>query len=357
MNEPARIRPEAVAQVVVPPDADADLDIDTVEDDEAPAAKATPSRHPMIHRLIQVGRVLVFVLVIGAVVYAVDKEWASVRRTIDSLSWKSLLAAFAAIVLGMFATVRVWEHLLAAMGIRIPYLRAAQVNLVGQLGKYLPGSVWAFVLQAQLGKRYGISRPKALVALMLSAGVTTVAALVLAAFAAPELSRHEGGGAWLLCAGPVTLALLYPPVLTRIANFALRLLRKPQLRKPLTGRHVFWALIWGFVSWLLFGLQLWLLTGGLNLHQSMTTVAVTTGAFALGMSAGFLAFFLPSGVGVREGVIVAGLAPIASSGTALALALTSRLLFTIADISTALCALLAVRIRGDRIAEPEISHR
>src|SRR5581483_10496643 len=200
------------------------------EGDEASVEPAGPSRHPLVHRLISVGRVVVFVAVIAAVVYAVDKEWGSVRKTIDSLSWKSLVAAFAAIVIGMFATVRVWEHLLAAMGIRIPYLRAAQVNLVGQLGKYLPGSVWAFVLQAQLGKRYGISRPKALVALMLSAGITTVSALVLAAFAAPELAHHLGGGAWLLCAGPVTLVLLYPPLLSRIANLALRTLRKPQLR-------------------------------------------------------------------------------------------------------------------------------
>jgi uncharacterized membrane protein YbhN (UPF0104 family) len=306
---------------------------------------AVPGRHPLVHRLIQLGRVVVFVAVVAAVVYAVDKEWGSVRKTIGSLSWKSLIAAFAAIVLGMFATVRVWEHLLAAMGIRIPYLRAAQINLVGQLGKYLPGSVWAFVLQAQLGKRYGLYRPKALVALMLSAGVTTVAALVLAAFASPELVDHFGPAAWLVCAGPLTVFLLYPPLLTKIANLVLRVIRKPQLRKPLIGPAVFRALVWALISWVFWGLQLWLLTGGLNLHQSFSTVLVCTGAFALGMSAGFLAFFLPSGVGVREAVIVAGLAPIAHHGTALALALTSRLLFTIADVSTALTALLAARVR------------
>lgn len=320
-------------------------DIAVAEVESAPTAAVAQPRRPYLHWLIQVGRVVVFVAVIAAVVYAVDKEWASVHRTIDSLSWKSLVAAFIAIVLGMFATVRVWEHLLAAMGIRIPYLRAAQINLVGQLGKYLPGSVWAFVLQAQLGKRYGLYRPKALVALMLSAGVTSVAALVLAAFAAPELAGQLGPAAWLLCAGPLTLLLLYPPVLTKISNLALRILRKPQLRKPLIGGYVYRALGWALISWLLYGVQLWLLTGGLNIHQSATNLVVTTGAFALGMSAGFVAFFLPSGIGVREAVIVAGLAPIAHSGTALALALTSRLLFTAADISTALGALIGARVK------------
>jgi Predicted integral membrane protein len=322
-------------------------DLAVAEVESAPTAAVAPAQRPYLHWLIQVGRVVVFVAVIAAVVYAIDKEWASVHRTIDSLSWKSLVAAFIAIVLGMLATVRVWEHLLAAMGIRIPYLRAAQISCVGQLGKYLPGTVWAFVLQAQLGKRYGLYRPKALVALMLSAGVTSVAALVLAAFAAPELAGQLGPAAWLLCAGPLTLLMLYPPVLTKVANLALRILRKPQLSKPLIGKYVYRALGWALISWLLYGVQLWLLTGGVHahIHQSPTNVVVTTGAFALGMSAGFVAFFLPSGIGVREAVIVAGLAPIAHAGTALALALTSRLLFTAADISTAIGALIGARVR------------
>lgn len=321
------------------------------DDDTAATPKQTGRRHPLVHRLIAIARVVVFVAVIVAVVYAVSVEWSAVSKTIRSLSWKSLAAAFVAIVLGMFATVRVWEHLLAAMGIKIPYWRAAQVNLVGQLGKYLPGSVWAFVLQAQLGKRYGISRPRALVAMMLSAGVTSVAALTLAVFAVPDLAHQLGGAAWLLCVGPLALVTLYPPILTKIANVAMRLMRRPQLNKPLLGKHILWALVWALVSWVFFGAQLWLLTGSLA-RQPASAFAITTGAFALGMSAGFVAFVLPSGVGVREAVVVAGLAPITSAGTALALALTSRLLFTIADVTTALGALAVVRIRGERVEAP-----
>lgn len=318
--------------------------------------RAPPGRHPLLHRLIDLGRVLVVVVVVLAVVYAVRTEWTGVSRTFHTLSWKSLVSAFAAIVLGMFATVGVWRQLLAAMGIRIPYWRAAQVNLIGQLGKYLPGSVWAFALQAQLGKRYGISRPRALVALLLSAGVSTVGALTLAVFAVPELARQWGSAAWLLCAGPLSLATLYPPLLTWIANLAMRLMRRPQLRQQLHGGQVLRALLWALVAWVLFGVQLWLLTGSLaGQPASALAITITTGAFALGMSAGFVAFVLPSGVGVREVVIVAGLAPITSAGTALALALVSRLLFTIADITTALGALVVVHLRGDRVDATEVT--
>jgi glycosyltransferase 2 family protein len=318
-----------------------------LDDLDGEQSAAAPARHPVVHQLLRAGRIATIVAVVAAVAFAVDREWGPVRDTIRALSWKSLLASLTAVVLGMFATVKVWQHLLAAMGTRIRYRHAAQVNLVGQLGKYLPGSLWAFVLQTQLGKRYEVPRTRALVTLLLSAGVSSVTALSLGALVAEPLSHRWGGAAWLLLAGPLGLLALVPPVLTRIANLALTLLRRPRMAGRIQPGQVLRAVAWSYASWLLFGLQLWVLTGALA-KQSWSGYVITTGAFALAMSAGFLAFVLPSGVGAREAVIVAGLAPLASAGPALAIALTSRLLFTIADVSTALAAVGAARFSKHR---------
>lgn len=307
------------------------------------ASVTTARKRPSLHRLIQVGRVVVFVAVLAGVGYTVVNEWDSVHNTIRSLSWKSLIGAQLAVLLGMCATVKVWQHLLAAMGTRVRYRAAAQVNFVGQLGKYLPGSLWAFVMQTQLGKRYRIPRARSLVALLLSAGITLVTGVSLAALAAGPLSHRWGSVAWLLAFAPLSLLTLIPWALTKIANLALKLLRKPTFDVHLIGREVLAAVIWSVLSWLLFGLQLWLLTGSLA-KQSLSGYVVCIGAIGLAMSAGFLAFVLPSGVGVREAVIVAALAPLAASGPALAIALTSRLLFTIADVTTAALALLISRM-------------
>lgn len=316
--------------------------------DEGPVLP--PSRHPALHRLIQVGRVLVFLAVVAAVCYTAATEWSSVRKTIDALSWRSLIAAQAAVFIGMLLTVKVWQHLLASMGTRVKYRAAAEVNLVGQLGKYLPGSVWAFVLQTQLGKRYRIPRARALVALLLSAGVTAVTGVSLAAFVAAPLSRRWGPVLWLLALGPLTLLTLIPVVLTKISNLALRAMRKPLFEVRLIGSEILRATLWSLLSWLFFGVQLWLLMGSQS-KQSLHGYLICTGAFALAMTAGFVAFILPSGVGVREAVIVTGLASLAASRPALAIALTSRLLFTIADVSTAGLALLSTRLTGQQHGE------
>lgn len=332
------------------------------EDDAAFDQVASPAvaaaRHPALHRLIQVGRIVVIVAVLTAVVYAAIREWGAVRQTISLLSWKSLVGSLAAIIIGMFTSVKVWQHLLASTGVALRFRHAALVNLVGQLGKYLPGSVWAFLLQTQLSRRYRISRPRALITLLLAAGLTTVTALTLAVAAAPALARSWGAAAWLLLLGPLTLVTLLPAVLGKIANMALRLLRQPPLPHPPIGSEVLKALLWSMASWGFFGAHLWLLTGSLT-KQPLTAFAITTGAFALAMSSGFIAFILPSGVGVREAVLVAGLAPIAAAGPALALALTSRLLFTIADVSSAAVAAVIARagLRDGRSPEGSSSEQ
>ena len=69
------------------------------------------------------------------------------------------------------------------------------------------------------------------------------------------------------------------------------------------------------------------------------------------MTAGVVAFVLPSGIGARELVIVGALATVLPYGQALALAVVSRVMFTVAELVSAgvatLAAWLATR-RGAR---------
>ena len=307
------------------PDTPADVD-------EEQATPATPPT--LIHRVLQIGRIVVVIAVVAAITYAMISQWDSIVRTFQLLSWKSLVGTVLAVALAMFCAVKVWQHLLESMGTTVKYGHAAQVNLVGQLGKYLPGSVWAFVLQAQLGKRFKIPRARSLVALLLAAGIGLVTALNISLIVVRSLADKWGGSLWLLALAPLTLITLLPPVLTRIVNLALKLMRRLQLDADLRGGHIFKAVLWSVASWICYGAHLWLLTGSLA-KQSAWGYAVSTAAFALAMSAGFIAFIFPSGIGVREAVLVAAMAPIATTREALAIALTSRIIITLADLVSA----------------------
>ena len=80
-------------------------------------------------------------------------------------------------------------------------------------------------------------------------------------------------------------------------------------------------------------------------------LVLCVGTMGVAMTAGLVAFVLPSGIGARELVIVGALATVLPYGQALALAVVSRVMFTVAELVSAgvatLAAWLATR-RGAR---------
>ncbi len=56
----------------------------------------------------------------------------------------------------IFAAMMAWRSLLADLDSTLPMPVAMRIFFLGQLGKYLPGSVWTVVAQADLGRDHSI---------------------------------------------------------------------------------------------------------------------------------------------------------------------------------------------------------
>lgn len=299
-----------------------------------------------------VARVLVTLAIVIAIVFAVKSQWSEVRETIDRLSWWTLILSSVFVFLGMGAAVRAWQHALGALEQPIPAFDAARCYLVGQLGKYLPGSVWAFVLQTELVRRAGVSRAAGFTAVLVTVGLSTTSALVVGLLGLPALFQVSTVAAVAVIAlVPIALVCAYPSVLTHLVNLALKILRRPPLNAPLTVRKIGLALGWCGASWVLYGIHLWILassTAGFHFGGLVQCV----GALALGMCAGVLVVVVPSGIGVREAVIVAALSPFMDAGVALGLALASRLVFTLCEVLAGVVAALS----GSRVLRNALVH-
>ena len=104
-------------------------------------------------------------------------------------------------------------------------------------------------------------------------------------------------------------------------------------------------------GYLAYGAHLWLLAD-VSAAPGIGGFVRCAGAVALGLTVGMLAFLAPSGLGVREAIIVAALLPYASPGAALGMALTSRMVFTLADLVAAAGAALAGLRMAGRASAP-----
>ncbi|MGV8978015.1 MAG: lysylphosphatidylglycerol synthase domain-containing protein [Cellulomonas sp.] len=313
-----------------------------------------------VSNLVGAARIVLLVGVLAAAGLTLWHYWDAVSTTVATMSWVTVVPAAALVGVGIACGTMSWQVLVDDLGAPIGAGRGAQVFLVGQLGKYLPGSVWAYVLQLELGRRVGLARARVFAATVFSLAVAVVAALVAGTLALPELIEENPGLTWLrwlYLLLPAGLACLHPRILTALATLGFRVLRRPRPTHPVRARTVLHSLGWALGSYSCYGLHLFLLArGNANLHPRDLLLCI--GSMGIAMVAGLFAFVLPSGAGVRELVIVTALSPLVGPGRAIAYAAVSRVLFTLADLvmagSAAGLAVLSRRRRGSYAGDPGI---
>jgi hypothetical protein len=170
------------------------------------------------------------------------------------------------------------------------------------------------------------------VAVLVTVGLSTTSALVVGLLGLPALFDVSTIAAVaVIVLVPIALTCAYPPILTRLVNLALKVLRRAPLQSPLTTRKIALSLGWCAASWVLYGTHLWILASS-SAGFRIGGLVECIGALALGMCAGVLVVVVPSGIGVREAVVVAALSPFMDAGVALGLALASRLVFTLCEV-------------------------
>jgi hypothetical protein len=279
-------------------------------------------------------------------VLEIHDQWPAVRTGLGHLGLLPVIGALVAVLLGLAAGMQVWRVLLAALGSPLPVRAAARVVFVGQLGKYIPGSIWPVLAQMELGSVYHVPRRRSATATLLTMLFSLAAGLLAALLTLPWLAGGATAGyRWALVLAPVLVACLHPRVLNPVLRRLLRLAGRAPLEQPLTGRAVSTALAWALASWLPYGAQVWLLTVRLGAPPGRAAV-LAVGGFAFAWCVGFLAVFVPAGVGVREALLVAALHTVLGVGDATAIALVSRLLMTLGDLCVAGLAVVSTRGRG-----------
>jgi glycosyltransferase 2 family protein len=291
---------------------------------------------------MRLARIVLGLVAVVFVVVAVAQRWSEVRHQLDRVSVLSLVLAGVAVLAAIVAGMLGWRAILADLGSPLPVAAAARVMLLGQLGKYVPGGVWTVVAQTELARDLGVSRRRSAAAGLVYNVLGLGTGLLLAVVSLPAMAGSHGMPRWVLwvvAVSPVSLVCIAPPVLTRLTNMALRLLRRDPLEHPFTWAGTLRAVAWITLLWLLLALHVWLLGVGLG-ARGAALVLPSIGGYAAASSAGFLVIFAPAGAGVRETVLTILLAPSLPGGTAAALtvALISRLLLTIGDVVAALVA-------------------
>jgi hypothetical protein len=263
----------------------------------------------------------VFVLV--AVASTLDRADG---RVIPSLG--AITVAFVTLMLALRCSASAWAALLPGEAAPVELRRCVYAS---QLGKYVPGGVVQGVGQVAIAGRHGIALRTAFPAYIVYAGHAALGSLVAGLVLLTQVSAV--GAAWAVMAGLLGVVGL-ASVSRRLLDAGLRLMQRlvSRLRRigPLPSQP---ALTRGFAFQVAFALLQGVSFAVLlrSLDPSVPFVAAM-GANAVAFGLGLLALPVPSGLLVREGILIAILHPVAGAGVVVTAAVVQRLAAIAAEV-------------------------
>jgi uncharacterized membrane protein YbhN (UPF0104 family) len=221
-----------------------------------------------------------------------------------------LILSFVFLEANLAVSALVWQRILKLFGINLPFSKSFKIMFVSAPGKYVPGKVWIYLSQIYLSQKAGIPKSIALFSMLLLFGGYVLAGVVIFVF---SLFFWQGISWWListfLLLSLTALGLLFTPrmlnLIMRASAFFSSKFRGGQSQEKLsiTGRVTDIAQIMMIllVDWMIFGVAVYFLINSFYQIDLQQTV-VLCGIFALSVLAGIASFFVPAGLGVREGV-------------------------------------------------------
>ncbi len=251
---------------------------------------------------------------------------------VGQLSGPSVALALLFGFIGVGFMLMSWAVAVKDAGAELPLRDLARIYCVGQVGKYLPGSVWPVVTQARLASRRGASPSRVASGSLLNLAITVAVVLAFGGALLPFSGDQAARQLWWapVLAVPM-VGVLHPAVLNRLLALAGKVLKRDQLEIAFTTGGVLRSAGWALLGSIAFGAHIFAMAHALGASGVRGLVLATCG-YALASGVGVLVILAPAGAGVREAVLTAVLAPVLSLEAAVVIALASRALFIGIDL-------------------------
>lgn len=282
-----------------------------------------PARRAVRDWLVRIGFLAV---VLGCGIWSLDGRWDELGSALRAASGVAIAAGVVLTCAGLGITSIVWRRILRSFDHDLPVTQARSVFFVSQLGKYVPGGVWAIGVQARLSARHAVPVRVSITAALVFTFVHLATAAMFGGLLVGVADVAVPGPRWWWVLGGLLGALGLVPA---VSSWLLRRMAGVELRADLRDAASMAALM--TLTWVLYATAVLLLVPD---PDPATWIAVAV-AFAAGYVAGVVVVIAPAGLGAREAVFVVVLSPVTGLPVATAVALLARVVHAVADLAMA----------------------
>jgi uncharacterized membrane protein YbhN (UPF0104 family) len=284
----------------------------------------------------------------------------SQTNALPSIDWSFspgwLLLSLVLLVAFQGAHAELWRRILEDLGGHMPARKAWTIFNVGLLARYVPTQVLLVVTRVAMAEREGVPRRVTLASIAYEIAMVVAASVVVGAFGLTALPALRGEPwRWAVLLIPVAaLVCLHPRVFSHAAGIILRRIGADRLPTTLSFVTVLRLFVLYVLSFVVAGLGVFCFVRSLH-TVAAGDVVVAVSAWSVGYAASVLLFFVPGGLGVRDGAMATVLATVVPTAVAVAAAVALRLIQTGIELLYAGASVLYARrlpeLHDDRKAE------
>lgn len=305
--------------------------------------------------LVRVLQLTLAAIIVALVVRRIVAEWGAVTLALDQArpNWLALCASGLVVLATYAVLIETWRVVLRGWQHDIPFLDAARIWTISNLGKYLPGKVWSITALAVMSREYGVTAAEGATASVLVTLINTLIGFAVAIITGASLLRLSPLVVIVIAVMAIAV-LASPSALPTLGVVAGRVFKREIVLRPLDHRVLLSAGALTCIAWLMYGVAFWLFTKGV-LGAAPGALRDYVAVFAGSYLIGFVAIFSPAGVGVREGAMALALQRAGfAAGPAYLLVVASRLWLTALEVIPPLIFLAFVR--RSRLSTHEEEH-
>jgi glycosyltransferase 2 family protein len=287
---------------------------------------------------ITIGIYSLICIFIGLYIYGLDFSKLSGL----TINWWFILAALPFSILSRIFLPFAWVTLIKGY-VPVDSLHEYwQLNFIYAktwLGKYVPGNFTWVGGKIYFASERGISKTVLGITSIVEAGLQLLTALLIGVvflFISGAYSNFSTAYiVFFLTASVVGIVALAPPIFNSLIKWGYKRFKKKQLDKKYYLRlwHLVRVASLYFFIHALSALPIYFLFKAVGYHLSLIQLMYITGAFIFAGAVGTMAIFVPSGFGVREGVILLLLANVLPAEVSLVIVVVLRIWSILLDLA------------------------
>lgn len=265
-----------------------------------------------------------------------------------------ILLAYGIMCFVVFFFIRgfIWYQLLHNAGYKLTFRETCYLWAFAEIKRYIPGNLWSFLGRSVTFSERGVAKKDIASNLIIEIELLLLGSMVVSLFAIPFFfTIGFPVPTFLLIGGSILILLLY----TFHANWKKHLSGKLRTTADflLPKSHpiqILFLILLSTVSFIFFGLaHYFAISSFMTINPQL--VWQISGFCVFAFLIGYLSLITPSGLGVREAILVWGFSSLTSLATAGFLALFARIVFIVSEVIFVALTLLWHTVRNPAVTK------